>query len=226
MIMSKKDSEVFYQSVINGSYDPRLKESIKNIKAACDEIEQYGGYISVGRVGKICKENYRGPATQSIRNKPETLKRYVNLRQAEQVLPKKTEHDNVKMKISDPKIRVYVLQLEERLDSCLKQIQGLKKLFSQLAPIEIDSIIAQAFSSGSLIDTEFLQLYKRETFDQAGKIKLSELSRQALEKITNEEHLRLCGLRLYKGRVLTATNYKFLDGDEFSALLELLKIEE
>lgn len=225
--MEKKNSETFYESVINGEYDSRLKKSMEHIRAACDEIEGFKGIISVGVVGAYCKDNYKGPAAQSIRNKADTLKRYIDLRSAEQVNPVKKDSDDVKMKISDPKVRFYVLQLEDQRNLYAQQTQRLQKFIQSLAPVEMDAIIAQAFSGISVNEDILAGIFKPEKNELNSKIEISAAVRKALEKITDDEYLRTFGLELYKGHlILSSTKKTFLSNKEVSALIELLEKEE
>lgn len=224
--MTKIEAETFYDSIVEGEYDARLKKSLNNIKEICDEIESHGGRVYVERVGKLCKKKFGGPAAQSIRNKPGTLKCYVDLREAEQVLPAGKDRGASKIKISDPKVRAYVLQMEEELRDSYEHIGRLKKLFEQLAPVEMDAMIAQAFSNPKSSELNLRSVPGENCSDGSGTLKLGELARLALGKITSESHLTSCGFRMHSGRVLTSTNYKFLDRDELTALRELLPAEE
>lgn len=217
-----KQSEKLYNSIVEGDNDSRLKSSLENIKCVCDEIENHGGRIYVGLVGKLCRENYTGPAAQSIRNQPGTLKRYVDLRAAEQLLPTESGQSGEGIKISDPKVRAYVLMLEERVRDCEEVIRILKKLFTRIAPVEVDKLIAGAFTNGALLE---LPPATGEHGDNGNdKLHLSGAARQALEKLTSESHLSPFGLSLYKGRVISETRRKFLDKDEVQALLDLLAV--
>lgn len=217
-----KESEKLYRSAIDGDYDPRLKESLERIKAVCDEIEKHGGRLYVGRVGKLCQEQFGGPAAQSIRNKPDTLKRYVDLRAAEQLLPTKTGQKDNGVKISDPKTRAYVLLLEEKVRDYEEQIRILKKLFEKITPVEIDKLISEAFLNRTPL---MLPPITNESGNNGVEgIRLSEPARQALEKITSVAHLKQFRLKLYKGRVVNEMMCKFLDKDEYQGLLELLAV--
>jgi hypothetical protein len=132
-----KESEKFYRSIIGGDYDSRLKKSLEYIKEVCDEAEKHGGRIYVGRIGRLCREQFGGPAAQSIRNQPDTLKRYVDIRAAEQVLPARTGQKENGIKISDAKVRAYVLLLEEQVRDYEEQIKILKRLFKRITPVEM-----------------------------------------------------------------------------------------
>lgn len=213
-------SEECYRSVINGNYDSRLKRSLENIKAVCDEGEQHGARIYVGRIGKLCKEKFGGPAAQSIRNKPDTLKRYIDLRAAEQVLPARGGQKESKLNISDPKTRAYVLLLEEQLRDARETISILKRLLERITPVEIDRLIADAFSNAATLELPPVSNESEKT--GLNGVCLSEPLRRALEKITSESHLKLFRLSLYKGRVIDEMTRKFLNKDEYQALLDLL----
>jgi hypothetical protein len=215
-----KESEKLYRSITGGNYDSRLKRSLENIKEVCDGIEKRGGRIYVGRVGKLCREEFAGPAAQSIRNKPDTLKRYIDLRAAEQALPIRAGQRENKLRISDPKLRAYVLLLEEQARDSEERAKTLKKLLEKITPVEIDKLIADAFSSGTPLTLPSFTAGAGEI--EGHTIPLSVSTRRALEKITSEAHLEQFGLSLYRGRVVDGLTRKFLDKDEYRALLDLL----
>ena len=218
-----KESETFYAAVTGNDCDPRLKKSLERIKEVCDEIEKHGAIIYVGRVGQLCTDKFRGPTAQSIRNKPQTLKKYVELRIAEQKVPAKKDREGVRAQISDPKIRAYVIRLEEEVRDCHERIAKLKKLLENLPPLEIDKLIAGALSGGMHLALTAPHDDHEET-ESKGHI-LCATARRALEKITDETHLSSCGLRVYNNRLITkATSYKVLDKDEFQALRDLLTL--
>jgi hypothetical protein len=217
-----KESEKFYRSIIDRDHDSRLKRSLESIKNVCDEIERYSGRIYVNRVGKLCLEQFGGPVAQSIRNKPDILKRYVDLRAAEQSLPGRIKQKDNRINISDPKIRAYTLLLEEQVRDYEEQIRILKNLLMRIAPVEIDKLIAEAFSNGSPLA---LPLISNESSNGVGNSSnLTEPARRALGKIINEAHLKLFRLSLYKGRVVDEMRRKFLEKDEYQALLKLLGV--
>jgi hypothetical protein len=215
-----KESEKQYRSIIKGDYDSRLKKSLENIKTVCDEIENHGGRIYVGRVGKLCKEQFGGPAAQSIRNQPDTLKRYVDLRSAEQVLPARISRKGNGIQISDPKTRAYVLLLEEQGRDYEEQIRILKRLIESVTPVEIDKLIAEAASTGNLLALP--PVFTEPGNKEASGVSLSEPARRALEKITSESHLKRFRLKLYKGMVVDEMMSRFLDKAEYQALLNIL----
>lgn len=215
-----KESEKQYRSLIKGNYDSRLKKSLENIKSVCDDIENHGGRIYVGRVGKLCKEQFGGPAAQSIRNQPGTLKRYVDLRAAEQVLPARIRRKDKGLQTSDPKIRAYVLLLEEQLRDSEERFGVLKKLFESITPVEIDKLIAEATLHGNLLALPSIST--KPSDKEANSVSLSEPASRALEKITSEVHLKQFRLKLYKGRVVDEMMNRFLDKDEYGALLDML----
>jgi hypothetical protein len=215
-----KEAERLYISIMEGDWDSRLKRSLERIKAVCDDTEKHGGRIYVGRIGKLCQAQFGGPAAQSIRNQPDTLKRYVDLRSAGQTLPGRVGQGENRIKISDPKVRSYVLQLEERVRDSEEQIRVLKRLLGKITPVEIDKIIAAASSSASPL--VLTPLSDEAGSEAAGCIRLNDPARRALGKITSESHLKQFRLNLYRGRVVNETMRKFLEKDEFQALLELL----
>jgi hypothetical protein len=215
-----KESEKLYRSIIGADYDSRLKGSLRNIKEVCDEREKHGGRIYVGRIGRLCREQFGGPAPQSIRNQPDTLKRYIDLRAAEQLLPAETGRKETGPKISDPKIRAHVLLLEEQVRDYEEQVRILKKLFEKIAPVGIDKLIAEAFSNGTPL--ALLPTSNESPTTEVNGICLSEPARRALEKITSEAHLKVFRLSLYKGRVINEMTRKFLEKEEYQALLDLL----
>jgi hypothetical protein len=216
--MSSK-SDNFFQSIINGDDDPRLKESLKRIKEVCDDIIAHGGRIYVSIVGKRCEKKFGWPKAQSIRNKPKTLNKYVEIREAERRKPVVKSDQGILQTISDPKIRAYILLLEAANQDMTNENARLLKAFNNIAPLEIDKAIAQ-------LPTKSLSLNISETDTFDGKprsLKLGEVAHRAIGKITSEEHLGQAGLRLYKGHLLTQTNFTFLDKDEVAALLDLLR---
>lgn len=215
-----KESEKLYRSIADGEYDPRLKRSLQNIKEVCDEIEKHGGKIYAARVGRLCKEKFGRPAAQSIRNQPDTLKRYVDLRAAEQSLRVDAGQKESKLKISDPKIRAYVLMLEEQVRDYKEENGRLKKLFEGIAPVEIDQLISDSFSNKAPL--RLPSVLSEPGKSRVNGSRLSKAARQALEKITCESHLRMFGLDLYNKNIVNATFAEFLNKNEYQALLDLL----
>jgi hypothetical protein len=219
-----RESEKLYRQIIDGNYDPRLKRSLEHIKEVCDTTEEHGGRIYVSRIGELCKKEYQGPTAQSIRNQKDTLKKYVDLRAAEQQFPADAGRKESKLKISDPKVRAYILILEEQVRDSEERFDILKNFFQRLAPVEIDQLIADAFRSGTPLALPPMPNGLGET--QIKGIALNEAARRALEKLTSESHLKPFGLSLYKGRVLSETKRTFLDKGEYKALLDLIAARE
>lgn len=218
-----KQSEEFYRSVIDGNYDSRLKRSLENIKVVCDEREKHSARIYVGRIGTLCREQFGGPAAQSIRNKPDTLKKYIELRAAEQVLPAGIRQTESKPIISDQKTRAYVSLLEEQLQDSIKTINNLKTFCEQITPVEIDKLIADGFLSSRTLK---LPPVPNETTPRGfNGSKLSEPARRALEKLTSEDHLKSFRLSVYKQRVVDKMMREFLNKDEYKALINMLAAE-
>ena len=223
----KKASEALLNSIANGEYDPRLQESLRRIKEVCDDIEKHGGRIYVSRVGKLCEEKFKGPVAQSIRNKPDTLKHYIELRTAEQKLTiekdPRTILQKILHKISDPVVHSFVILQNETIKDREEQIGRLNKGIKSILPVEIDKLLASASAGPGKLS---LLAAKEAAGERASCLRLSDVARRALARLTNEDELNRCGLRLHKGHVLTNTNHKFLGKEEFSALEELLRVDK
>jgi plasmid stability protein len=223
----KKPSEVLYHSIANGKYDLRLKESLRQVKEVCDEIEKHGGRIYVSRVGNLCEEKFKGPVAQSIRNKPDMLKRFVELRAAEQKISIEKDHrtvlQKILQKISDPMVRSFVILQNETIKDLEEQIRRLNKAIASISPMEIDKMLASA-SAGS--NRAELPVAEKADDERNKCLGLNEVVCRALVRLTSEDELKLCGLRLHNGHVLTSTNYKLLDKEELSELKNLLRDEK
>lgn len=216
-----EEAEKLYTLIIDGDYDSRLKTSLERIKKVCDDIEAHGGRIYVGRVGRLCVEKFEGPTAQSIRNKPETLRKYVDLRATGNKLPRETENINWKT-VSDPKTRVLLTLQKATIEDRDNEIKRLKTLLATIAPLEMDKLLADSSANNA----DILYPPSREGISSNEKQhnpELSDVAHRAIKKIIDEDHLRKVGLRFYNGYVLSQTNFTFLEEEEVLALLDLLK---
>lgn len=153
-----KASEQFYDWVMNNTTDDKRKKSLEHIRIACDMIERRREPkgIYVARVGEICEsefkndETVKGPKAQSIRNSSDILKKYVDLRAAEQKLPEKATD----RKLSDDRVQAES-QYQIALATIAQQrgeIERLRKEIHNYTPRSLEELVEDARVGGPKVE--------------------------------------------------------------------------
>jgi hypothetical protein len=119
-VSKTNEADELFASLTAGASNPRLKESLVRLKAACDFLEGSNVSITVTAVGKYCSDRWKGPKAQSIRNAKDTLFAYLQVRRAKQVLPvssRKLSHEPL---IQDETVRAYVALVKSERDEAIR----------------------------------------------------------------------------------------------------------
>lgn len=189
-------SDLFQSVTSDLSIDARLRNSLINIKEACDEIESEAeklilkrGFINknpifVSSVGNKCEELFNGPTAKSINSnsKKEPIKpEYIKLRSIEFENKYKNQIGELKETGIDP----YTISLKNRISYLEKQVKALTKLLMNSPARPVDEIL-RSISNDSNIDLKKINvdtLKQKKYYD-------------VINKLTNESHLKKFGLKI------------------------------
>lgn len=178
-----------YGELLNGSSNPRQRDSLERINKACDYLQEQGLRISPSAVERYCLDHdWSGPKAQSIRNSS-ILSKYVSLRSAGQTFRKDRKVEKPRPLIPDQTLRAYVQLLEEERDQAKAARARIEAGLRQIPGIPVDDLIRVGFGGKAVI---------RENSSRAD---LSSIAVDAIRLLFTEEHLSNCGLQIYRDRV-------------------------
>lgn len=204
-----------YRELLNGSSNPRQRESLERINRACDYLQEHGLRISPSAVERYCLDHdWSGPKAQSIRNSS-VLNKYVSLRGAGQTLKQDRKAAKTRPLIPDQTLRAYVQLLEEERDQAKAARTRIEAGLRQIPGIPVDDLIRVGFGGTALIR------------DNNTGAKLSGTAIDAIRLLFTEEHLSECGLQLYRDRLRQSlTGNVLLEKKHVEALRNLLSISD
>jgi hypothetical protein len=210
-----KISETIFNDLKSTAKSQQRLQSLENIKKVCDILDDARASITPASVGRVCQKQYGGPKSQSIRNSPDELLKYIRARSNEQVLPN-SEAKKTEMEIEDPRVKAFVSLLQEELYQERAAKKRMIAALRNLYPLDIDELISRGFSN----DVKDVKPHS--------KIELERNARLALEKIVDDTHLLKFGLECYRNSIKSTgpANTIFLSKDEVSAIRRLLNSEE
>lgn len=208
--MSKPtEADELYTSLTAGASNPRLKESLTRVKAACDFLEGSQVSITVTAVGKYCADRWKGPKAQSIRNAKDTLFRYLEVRRAKQVLPASSRKQRYEPLIQDETVRAYVALVKSERDEAVRLKNRIIVGLRSLPGLPIDDLIASGFKPVATRN------------DHVG---VGDKARGALARLFSAENLASVGLELYRQRLRHVTTKKvLLEKPDVEALYALMR---
>ncbi|MCY0857563.1 hypothetical protein [Cupriavidus sp. D39] len=221
------EADKLYRLTQASNADVRLKRSLTNIKAICDEIastareQARAGMrfrvcpISITVVGEACKAKFGTPTADSIRHNrsKEPLKaKYIELRAKELVLPGSTyKATKLTDQIEQPGLRAYVLSLENEIRWLGRMLDGLNAKFRKLAPMPITDVLNDSPQMAE----------PPEEGDNSASFKHL---REAIERLTDPTHLEKFELSYMDETVFDGnTGEELLEKRHVEALLKLLK---
>ncbi|MHA3736488.1 hypothetical protein ACXR0M_12520 [Pseudomonas sp. Eth.TT006] len=182
--------EALYAHLIEGSSNPRQKESLARIKKAADYLEEQRMKISPTAIERYCIDrDWGGPKAQSIRNS-QALSHYVKARTSGQTLRIQKRVGDKKPLIPDETIRAYVQLLEDERDQAIASRVRIEAGLRKLPGIPIDELIRVGF--GGVPNPNAMP---------EPQIHIPPAAREAIAILFNEVALNNVGLQLHKDRV-------------------------
>lgn len=198
-----------YATALEQATNPRQRQSLERIKAACDYLETSGLKISPSTVERYCLDReWDGPKAQSIRNSKDRLMRYLQLRQSGQQWNKPAKSGSNEPIITDESLRAYVQLLKEERDQALAAKARIEAGLRKIPGVSVDAILRN-------------EAQPRNTLSPPETI--NPVAAKAIASLFNAEHLRSCGLEYTKDRVRHGlTKNVLIEKDEVLALRSLL----
>lgn len=153
---NKPVSQQFYENLVENSIDAKRVVSLERIKEACDALEKQAKSktYTVADIGRYCERQWGGPKSQSIRNAPEVLEKYVKIRITEHseglsLTPNSSLKNRKALNFSDPSLaqQQYMLALAE-IEQLKKTIFRLKADVDRYAPLTTDQLLVAAKNGG------------------------------------------------------------------------------
>ena len=202
-----KEAEALFTSLGERISNPRLRESLDRVKAACDFFDTTGVAITPTAVGNYCSDRWKGPKAQSIRNAKDTLFAYLSLRRACQVLPEAARKLSREPLIQDETLRAYVALMRAERDEAIRLKDRIVAGLRSIPGLPIDDLIASGFKP-------LAPKQEREVNDGV---------RAALQRLFETDNLNSVGLEVYRNRLRHAATKKvLLEKADVEALLSLL----
>lgn len=160
-MISVESSEDVYKELIT-ILNPKGKRCLENIRMACDFIVSARGLMNYSRVGDIATTQFGGPKKQSIQNNT-NLKRYIAARISEYSAKKDVYNRQVKSDSNalsewpeqnlSTRTRVYIMQLQTRLELVEKRYQELRlqqEHYTKIHPVSMTDVIERGSTNGHL----------------------------------------------------------------------------
>lgn len=203
-----------YTAAREQAANPRQRQSLERIKAACDYLDTNGLKISPATVERYCFEReWDGPKAQSIRNSKDMLMRYLQLRQSGQRWDKPRKGTAAEPEIADESLRAYVQLLKEERDQALAERSRIEAGLRKLPGLRVDDLIRGTPTTAA--DAAPLSV-------GAGSPSSPAL-REALSVLCDDTKLKAFGLELVKGRLRhVSTKNVLLEKQHVEALQSLL----
>lgn len=177
-----------YTAALEQAANPRQRQSLERIKAACDYLDTNGLKISPATVERYCFEReWDGPKAQSIRNSKDMLMRYLQLRQSGQRWDKPRKGTAAEPEIADESLRAYVQLLKEERDQALAERSRIEAGLRKLPGLRVDDLIRGGTVAASTTPIA-------EVGQSAALV-------DALRNLFDDIKLQACGLELAKGRL-------------------------
>ena len=201
-----------YSDLLDTIKNPRQKESLERVHAACNFLTDAKLKITPSSVEKYCLDRgFNGPRAQSIRNSKDVLLKYLNQRGSGQQLfsgKRKVARAPV---IADESVRAYVQLLEQQLTQEKESRRRVEAGLRKIPGISVDALL----SGGKSKETVHMGS-PREGIPP-------ELL-TAVRALFDEKRLEKCGLEQYKGRIWAqVTHNVLLEKNELAALQKLIE---
>lgn len=198
-----------YEQIASLINNPRQRESLDRIKAACDYLEKQKVKLTPAAIERYCLDrDWDGPKAQSIRNSKDVLLKYLKLRVSHQVLlePRQRNERGAPV-IVDETLRAYVQLLEEERDQAVASNARIEKGLRSIPGLRVDELLLGKVAQ-----------------DPVGCHHLGappQLS-EAVSRLLDPHLLSKVGLELFKGRIRgLLTKEVLLEKDHVSALRAL-----
>lgn len=215
-------SNDLYQNLIENSSGVKRQISLERLKEACDKLEKpvKAAVYTIADVGRFCERMWGGPKTQSIRNSPEVLERYVKVRIGEFTEKSGPRADQTsggkkQLNLAEPAVaqQQYMLALAE-IEQLRAEVSRLKADVSRYAPMTTDQLIEACKLGGpsSVVPPE-----------EAWRISPDAI--KAIDTLLDTQRLKACELTLDHGHLVNEVNGNvLLAKDEVEALRQLLNV--
>lgn len=212
--MSKaKPDDTLYASLLSAMVNPRQRQSLERVKAACDALEGARMPITPTSVGKYCETHYQGPRQQSIRNAKDSLFAYLLARKAKQVLAPSGKKPTAEPPIQDENVRAFVALIKAERDEAIRMKNRVITGLRSIPGVPIDDLIANGFQPAI-------------TPPNSASPGVSDGARRAIAKLLAQDGLASVGLELYRQRLRhTVTKQVLLEKADVEALSALLSTE-
>ncbi|WP_343725869.1 gamma-mobile-trio protein GmtX [Herbaspirillum huttiense] len=147
-------SDDFYNNLLANSADAKRLISLERLKTACDALEKQpkASEYTVADIGRYCERQWGGPKSQSIRNAPDVLKKYVELRITEHTeklgpQPNQPSIGKRQLNMADPAIAQQQFQLAlAEIHQLKAEVARLKADVQNYAPLTPDQLVSLAKS--------------------------------------------------------------------------------
>jgi hypothetical protein len=187
-VKEPKASEELFQQIVSNSQRTKSVNAIRNIKQACDYLEEKGIGITVSEVGKLCENST--PNTQSIRNN-KNFKNYVLARTSEQNRnPSKKVRESIPLRTGNPQWDAEIEVLEANLRFQRREFQQLKKAVEGMGDYDLSKTI----ETGKLVPASPSAPDHSEAYDEA---------LQTIERLFDPGNLEQFGFELINGRIIS-----------------------
>jgi hypothetical protein len=193
-INGNKPSTAIFTSTCEEAQHPKTTKAMQRIKDACDYLCEHDLPISIGEVGRFCKQT--GPKTQSLRNNSD-FRDYILARQGEQTLVVKAKPDRVKLATNDPQANAIIYALQTQAKIAEKRLANLKHALVNAGKYDLEAMTR----TGKLVCF----------VGEPPTVSLDSGLANALRRLLDPGHLQKFGLSIKQDRVLGFNDRVFIE---------------
>lgn len=193
-IDENKPSTAIFTSTCEKARHPKSTKAMQLIKDACDYLCEHNLPISIGEVGRFCKQT--GPKTQSLRNNPD-FRNYILARQGEQKLVVKAKPDRIKLATNDPQANAIIYALQTQAKIAEKRLANLKHALANAGKYDLEAMTR----TGKLV----------RFAGEPASVRLDSELGNALRRLLDPNHLKKFGLSIKQDRVLGFNDRVFIE---------------
>jgi len=135
-------AEQIYSKSYNSASSKKKKNSILNIKKACDALALKYNKLTPASIGSHCVKAWGTPHEQSIRNNKSYVE-YIFARENERLKAVIANDKESPIIVKDQAAQAIINILQDEKKELKKSISNLKKGIRQIAPIDIDKFIVE-----------------------------------------------------------------------------------
>lgn len=189
-----KPSTAIFTATCEEARHPKTTKAMQRIKDACDYLCEHNLPISIGDVGRFCKQT--GPKTQSLRNNPD-FRKYILARQGEQTLVVKAKPDRIKLTTNDPQANAIIYALQTQAKIAEQRLANLKRALINAGKYNLEAMT----KTGKLVCF----------VGEPASVHLDSGLANALRRLLDPVHLQKFGLSIKQDRVLGFNDRVFIE---------------